>query len=462
VLLKRKVMFHPEVMADAREIIDTIAAVATPPGRGGVGIVRISGPLARTIGIAVLGKLPKPRYATYRFFLNEQGQALDRGIALYFPAPHSFTGEDVLELQGHGGTVVMDLLLKRVLDLGARLARPGEFSERAFLNEKLDLAQAEAVADLIDSHTEQGVRSAMRVMDGEFSNEIHQLVEGLTNLRVYVEAALDFPEEEIDFLAEESVWCRLEHLQNKLCAIMQRTRQGILLREGVCLVIAGRPNSGKSSLLNRLAGQDVAIVSEIPGTTRDIMQRQIQLNGLPIKVSDTAGLQASSDPIEREGIRRAWREIETADLVLLLIDDSQGYGIQETRIIENLPMHIPILKVWNKIDLGSKKPGIRDNEIFISARTGAGLEALCKRLTAQVGYEDRTEGIFIARRRHLQALEQAEEVLQAASEQLHVHRAGELMAEELHRAQQALGNITGEVTSDELLGKIFASFCIGK
>jgi tRNA modification GTPase len=358
-------MFHPEVMADAREIIDTIAAVATPPGRGGVGIVRISGPLVRTIGIAVLGKLPKPRYATYRFFLNEQGQALDRGIALYFPAPHSFTGEDVLELQGHGGTVVMDLLLKRVLDLGARLARPGEFSERAFLNEKLDLAQAEAVADLIDSHTEQGVRSAMRVMDGEFSNEIHQLVEGLTNLRVYVEAALDFPEEEIDFLAEESVWCRLEHLQNKLCAIMQRTRQGILLREGVCLVIAGRPNSGKSSLLNRLAGQDVAIVSEIPGTTRDIMQRQIQLNGLPIKVSDTAGLQASSDPIEREGIRRAWREIETADLVLLLIDDSQGYGIQETRIIENLPMHIPILKVWNKIDLGSKKPGIRDNEIFI-------------------------------------------------------------------------------------------------
>jgi tRNA modification GTPase len=455
-------MLQLEVRADAREIIDTIAAVATPTGRGGVGIVRISGPLARTIGSAVLGKLPKPRYAIYRSFLDNQGQALDRGIAIYFPAPHSFTGEDVLELHGHGGTVVMDLLLKRVLDLGARLARPGEFSERAFLNEKLDLAQAEAVADLIDSHTEQAARSAMRVMDGDFSDEIHQLAEDLTDLRVYVEAALDFPEEEIDFLAEDSVWCRLEHLQSKLGEIMQRTRQGILLREGMSLVIAGRPNSGKSSLLNRLTGQDSAIVSEIPGTTRDIMQRQIQLNGLPVKVSDTAGLRTSSDPIEQEGIRRAWREIETADLVLLLIDDSQGYGIQEARIIENLPVYIPILKVWNKIDLGSKKPGIRDNEVFISARTGAGLEALRKRLKAQVGYEDRTEGIFIARRRHLQALEQSERTLQAASEQLHVHRAGELMAEELRRAQQALGTITGEVTNDELLGKIFAGFCIGK
>jgi tRNA modification GTPase len=455
-------MFQLEVMADAKEIIDTIAAVATPLGRGGVGIVRISGPLTRTIGSAVLGKLPKPRYATYRFFLDDQGQALDRGIALYFPTPHSFTGEDVLELHGHGGMVVMDLLLKRVLDLGARLARPGEFSERAFLNEKLDLAQAEAVADLIDSHTEQAARSAMRVMDGEFSNEIHQLVDDLTILRVYVEAALDFPEEEIDFLAEDSVRYRLEHLKNKLCAIMHRTRQGILLREGMSLVIAGRPNSGKSSLLNRLTGQDAAIVSEIPGTTRDIMQRQIQLNGLPVKVSDTAGLRPSSDSIEREGIRRAWREIEAADLVLLLIDDSQGYGVQEARITGNLPIHIPILKVWNKIDLGSKKPGIRDNEVFISARTGAGLEALRKRLIAQVGYEDRTEGVFIARRRHLQALEQAERTLRAASEQLHAHRAGELMAEELRRAQQALGTITGEVTSDELLGKIFASFCIGK
>jgi tRNA modification GTPase len=455
-------MFQLEFMADAREIIDTIAAVATPTGRGGVGIVRISGPLARTIGSAVLGKLPKPRFATYRFFLDDQDQALDRGIALYFPAPHSFTGEDVLELHGHGGTVVMDLLLKRVLDLGARLARPGEFSERAFLNEKLDLAQAEAVADLIDSHTEQAARSAMRVMDGEFSNEIHQLVEDLTDLRVYVEATLDFPEEEIDFLAEESVWCRLEYLQNKLRAIMQRTRQGILLREGMSLVIAGRPNSGKSSLLNRLAGQDAAIVSEIPGTTRDIMQRQIQLNGLLVKVSDTAGLRPSSDPIEREGIRRAWREIETADLVLLLIDDSQGYGLQEVRIIENLPVHIPLLKVWNKIDLGSKKPGMKGNEVFISARTGAGLEALRERLKAQVGYEDRTEGVFIARRRHLQALEQAEQAFQATFEQFHVHRAGELMAEELRRVQQALGTITGEVTSDELLGKIFASFCIGK
>jgi tRNA modification GTPase len=455
-------LFQLEFMLDAREIIDTIAAVATPTGRGGVGIVRISGPLAPIIGSAILGKLPKPRYATYRYFLDDQGQALDRGIALYFPAPHSFTGEDILELHGHGGMVVMDLLLKRVLDLGARLARPGEFSERAFLNEKMDLAQAEAIADLIDSHTEQAARSAIRVMEGAFSNEIHQLVEELTDLRVYVEAALDFPEEEIDFLAQESVWCHLEHLQSQLSTIMQRTRQGILLREGMSLVIAGRPNSGKSSLLNRLAGHEAAIVSEIPGTTRDIMQLQIHLNGLPIKVSDTAGLRPSSDPIEREGIRRAWCEIEAADLVLLLIDDSQGYGIQEARIIENLPAHIPILKVWNKIDLGSKKPGMKDDGVFISAKTGAGLEELRKQLKVQVGYEDRTEGVFIARRRHLQALEQAERTLQAAVEQLHVCRAGELMAEELRRAQQALGAVTGEVTSDELLGRIFASFCIGK
>jgi tRNA modification GTPase len=442
--------------------IDTIAAVATPPGRGGVSIVRISGPQTSKIAAHILGQLPRPRKATYNTFLDSDGVAIDAGIALYFTAPHSFTGEDVLELQGHGGPVVMDLLLKRVLSLGARCARPGEFSERAFLNEKLDLAQAEAVADLIDSHTEQAARCALRSLQGEFSNAVHDLVARLIDLRVYVEAALDFPEEEIDYLADGIVLSRLEHIQHTLRLLKRKAYQGRLLQEGMRLVIAGRPNAGKSSLLNRLAEQDAAIVSEIPGTTRDVMHREIQLDGMPVMVSDTAGLRSSPNPIEQEGIRRAWREIKMADLVILLIDDSCGFADPERQIKKNVPDSTPVLRVWNKIDLGKKSPGYHGDEIYVSAKTGQGLEDLRRRLKAQMGYKESIEGIFTARRRHLEGLEQAENSLVKGREQLQDYGSGELLAEELRRAQQALGQITGEFTSDDLLGKIFSSFCIGK
>lgn len=441
---------------------DTIAAVATPPGRGGVGIIRTSGILSPSIGKHILGLLPQPRRAIYRPFLDSQGCAIDNGIALYFPAPHSFTGEDILELQGHGGPVVMDLLLKRVLSLGARLARPGEFSERAFLNDKLDLAQAEAIADLIESHTEQAARSALRSLRGEFSDAIHDLVDELVELRVRVEAALDFPEEEIDFLADLTITSRLEQLQQQLKFLQEKAVQGHLLREGMRLVIAGPPNVGKSSLLNILAGHDAAIVSAIPGTTRDVMHREMQLDGMPVKVSDTAGLHLSSDPIEQEGIRRAWCEIERADLIILLIDDSRGYGDQEREIEKNLPKQTLVLKVRNKIDLSLKSPGFHGDEVYVSAKKGHGLKSLRQRLKDHMGFRDNIEGVFIARRRHLEALEQASTALERGREQLVYQRAGELMAEELHVAQQALGQITGEVSSDDLLGKIFSSFCIGK
>lgn len=441
---------------------DTIAAMATPPGRGGVGIIRTSGTLSPSIGRHILGLVPAPRQAIYRPFLGSQGCAIDNGIALYFPAPHSFTGEDILELQGHGGPVVMDLLLKRVLSLGARLACPGEFSERAFLNDKLDLAQAEAIADLIESHSEQAARSAMRSLDGEFSDAVHDLVDKLVELRVGVEAALDFPEEEIDFLADLTIRSRLEQLQQQLKLLLGKAVQGCLLREGMRLVIAGPPNVGKSSLLNSLAGHDAAIVSAIPGTTRDVMHREIQLDGMPVKVSDTAGLRSSADPIEQEGIRRAWREIERADLIILLIDDSRGYGDQETEIENNLPKHIPVLTVHNKIDISLKSPGLHGDKVYVSANTGQGLELLGQRLKDHMGFRENIEGVFIARRRHLEALEQASTALERGREQLIYQRAGELMAEELRVAQHALGQITGEVSSDDLLGKIFSSFCIGK
>ncbi len=441
---------------------DTIAAVATPPGRGGVGIIRTSGILSPSIGKHILGLLPQPRRAIYRPFLDSQSCAIDNGIALYFPAPHSFTGEDILELQGHGGPVVMDLLLKRVLSLGARLARPGEFSERAFLNGKLDLAQAEAIADLIESHTEQAARSALRSLRGEFSDAIHDLVDELVELRVRVEAALDFPEEEIDFLADLTITSRLEQLQKQLKFLQEKAVQGHLLREGMRLVIAGPPNVGKSSLLNSLTSHDAAIVSAIPGTTRDVMHREMQLDGMPVKVSDTAGLRPSSDPIEQEGIRRAWCEIERADLIILLIDDSRGYGDQEREIEKNLPQHTLVLKVRNKIDLSLKSPGFHGDEVYVSAKKGHGLKSLRQRLKDHMGFRDNIEGVFIARRRHLEALEQASTALERGREQLVYQRAGELMAEELHVAQQTLGQITGEVSSDDLLGKIFSSFCIGK
>ena len=441
---------------------DTIAALATPVGRGGVGIVRVSGPDVKRIAAAILGDCPAPRHARYQPFLDAEGQPLDEGIALYFAAPHSFTGEDVLELQGHGGPVLMDMLLSRCLELGARPARPGEFSERAFLNDKLDLAQAEAIADLIDSGSEQAARSALRSLQGEFSRQVEQILQALIELRVYVEAALDFPEEEVDFLAGEEVLARLDDVMARLRDLLRKAGQGSLLREGMHLVIAGRPNAGKSSLLNQLAGREAAIVTDIAGTTRDVLREQIQLDGLPVHVIDTAGLRHSDDPVEQEGIRRAWREIERADLVLLLVDAEAGFTAEDQRILDQLPSRLPVIHVYNKIDRSGDAVGLRDERVYISARSGAGLDALRRRLEAAVGYEAGTEGLFTARRRHLRALEETLEALDRARSQLVECRAGELMAEELRLAQESLGRITGRFTADDLLGEIFSSFCIGK
>ncbi len=442
---------------------DTIAAIATPRGRGGIGIVRISGPDTQHIAAQILGPpLPLPRRACHRAFVGPGGHSIDNGIALYFPAPHSFTGEDVLELHGHGGLVVMDLLLQRTLTLGARVARPGEFSERAFLNEKFDLAQAEAIADLIESHTEQAARCALRSLQGEFSTQVNALVDTLIDLRSYVEAALDFSEEEIDFLSDDTVSSRLNELRHKINALLQKAYQGSLLREGMSLVITGRPNAGKSSLLNRLAEQDVAIVTAFPGTTRDVLQREIQLAGMPVRVSDTAGLRKSTEPIEQEGMRRAWQEINRADLIMLVVDAQHGYGEQEREIEADLPERVPLLRVWNKMDLLSKVPERCDEDVHVSAKTGEGLDELRQRLLAKADYQGSTEGIFMARRRHLTALRQTLAALETATRHLYGPCAMELVAEELSNAQRNLGEITGEFTNEDLLGKIFSSFCIGK
>ncbi|MCB1921015.1 MAG: tRNA uridine-5-carboxymethylaminomethyl(34) synthesis GTPase MnmE [Candidatus Competibacteraceae bacterium] len=444
---------------------DTIAAVATPPGRGGVGIVRISGSLSAMIAEAICGVLPTPRQAVLRRFHASDGSVLDEGIALHFPSPHSFTGEDVLELHGHGGPVVMDLLLARVLQLGARLARPGEFSERAFLNDKLDLVQAEAIADLIASTTAEAARAAVRSLEGEFSRHIQELVEGLIELRMYVEAAIDFPEEEIDFLADGSIVERLRALRERLRALQGVARQGRLLRDGMTVVIAGRPNAGKSSLLNQLAGREAAIVTDIPGTTRDVLREQIAIDGMPLHIIDTAGLRDSRDPVEQEGIRRAWTEIAAADRVLLLVDDRQGFTAEDQALRERLPTEIGVTVIHNKIDLTGRGPALQavnwGHELQLSAKTGVGLDLLREHLKACMGYHG-GEGTLMARRRHLEALERASTALAVAEEQLTVFRAGELAAEELRYAQNALGEITGEFTSEELLGRIFGSFCIGK
>ncbi|MAT66510.1 MAG: tRNA uridine-5-carboxymethylaminomethyl(34) synthesis GTPase MnmE [Gammaproteobacteria bacterium] len=443
---------------------DTIAAIATPAGRGGVGIVRLSGPDVPQIATDWLGRLPAPRRAELHSFRATDGSAIDQGIALYFPAPHSFTGEHVLELHGHGGPVVMDLLLARALELGARLARPGEFSERAFLNDKLDLAQAEAIADLIDSATAEAARAAVRSLEGEFSNRIHELVEGLIQLRMYVEAAIDFPEEEIDFLADAGITDRLRRLTEQFDELQAGARQGRLLREGMRLVIAGRPNAGKSSLLNALAGRESAIVTPIAGTTRDVLREHIQIDGMPLHVIDTAGLRESEDEVEREGVRRAWHEIEQADRLLLVIDSRAGFTEEDQAILDRLPHALAHTLVWNKVDLTDDAPGLdaERNEVRLSAATGAGLEPLREHLKACMGYVNAEAGGFIARRRHLDALTRARQHLEQGREALQVHRAGELMAEELRLAQTALGEITGEFSSDDLLGRIFTSFCIGK
>lgn len=443
-------------------VSDTIAAVATAPGRGGVGIVRISGPAVMDIAQGIIGCLPRARQATHKIFVDADGQALDDGIALYFPAPHSFTGEHVLELQGHGGAVVLDLLLQRVLALGARLARAGEFSERAFLNDKLDLAQAEAIADLIDSGSAQAARSALRSLQGVFSAQIDALIEQLIALRVYVEAALDFPDEDIDFLADQGLHTRLQSIQQALQQTRAMAYQGSLLREGMTLVIVGQPNAGKSTLLNALAGRDLAIVTDVPGTTRDVLRESIQIDGLPLHVLDTAGLRESTDPVELEGIRRAWQAAEQADAIVLLLDAQQGECAQDRAILARLNTHLPVITVHNKIDLSADKPGCVNDEVYLSAKTGAGVVDLQRRLKQLMRFEGEGEGVFMARRRHVKALDDAHKHVQEAAAQLKTFHAGELMAEELRLAQERLGEITGVFTSDDLLGEIFSSFCIGK
>lgn len=450
---------------------DTIVAQATAPGRGGVGIVRVSGPAAEQVAGIVLGKLPRVRYAEYLPFKDEQGQVLDQGIALLFKAPNSFTGEDVLELQGHGGPVIMDMLIRRILKIdGIRPARPGEFSERAFINDKLDLAQAEAIADLIEASSEQAARSAMHSLQGQFSSKIQQLVESLIRLRIYVEAAIDFPDEEIDFLSDGKVAGDLYAIMSELDDVRDEAKQGALLREGMKVVIAGRPNAGKSSLLNALAGRESAIVTEIAGTTRDVLREHIHLDGMPLHIIDTAGLRDTQDKVEQIGIERAWAEIEQADRVLFMVDGTTTDAVDPREIwpefVDRLPKNIGLTVIRNKADLTGEDlaPSQEQGHAVyrISAKTELGLPALREHLKACMGFQGNTEGGFMARRRHLDALERAAERLLVAKEQLEVFVAGELVAEELRLAQESLSEITGEFSSDDLLGRIFSSFCIGK
>ena len=444
---------------------DTIAAVATPPGRGGVGIIRVSGPRCVDVATAVTGNLPNPRHAQFSRFSDADGSTIDEGICLYFPAPNSFTGEDVLELQGHGGPLILDLLLQRVLRIGVRAARPGEFSERAFLNGKLDLAQAEAIADLIDAETTSAARLASRTLQGVFSERIHKLVEGLINLRLYVESAIDFPEEEIDFLSDGKVSTNLQAIIDELAVVQKSAHTGRLMRDGMTLVIAGRPNAGKSSLLNALAERDSAIVTEIPGTTRDLLREQIQIDGMPIHIIDTAGMRESSDPVEQEGIRRARNEIDLADRILWVFDDGDDPNhLALDR--DSLPEQVPLTLIRNKIDLSGTSPALRVDEglteISIAAKSSLGIELLKNHLKEAMGYTGSVEGEFIARRRHLNALANAMNLLHQGMRMLEETAAGELLAEDLRLAQQSLNEITGEFTADDLLGRIFSTFCIGK
>ena len=469
---------------------DPIVAIATAPGRGAVGIVRVSGRGLDALVQALCGRALKAREATYLPFRDAQGQAIDQGLALYFPGPHSYTGEDVLELQAHGGPVVLQLLLARCLEAGAttdpatgqpclpglRVAQPGEFTERAFLNDKIDLAQAEAIADLIDASTEAAARSASRSLTGAFSAEIHGLRDALIHLRMLVEATLDFPEEEIDFLRKADAHGQLLNLQQALASVMQRARQGALLREGIKVVIAGQPNAGKSSLLNALAGAELAIVTPIAGTTRDKVQQTIQIEGVPLHIIDTAGLRDSSDEVERIGIARAWEEIAGADAVLFLHDlaraDAMDYIASDADIEralgQKLPKTVPVIDVWNKLDcarapLPASGAEGRRPTVCLSARTGEGLDSLRHTLLQIAGWQSAPEGVYIARARHVQALRAVATHLEEAFHQLQAQEpALDLLAEDLRLAQNALNAITGEFTSDDLLGVIFSSFCIGK
>ena len=455
-------------MLDAKR--DTIVAQATASGRGGVGIVRLSGPKSLDLAKAFIGFEPKARHAHYTPFLNQQGEQIDEGIALYFPGPNSFTGEDIFELQCHGGPIVIDLLIKEAVSHGARLARPGEFSERAFLNDKMDLTQAEAIADLIESSSEQAARCALRSLQGAFSSEINQLVELLTNLRIYVEAAIDFPDEEIDFLSDGKVLSDLKAIIAQVAEVQSRAHQGSLLREGMTVVIAGRPNAGKSSLLNALAGRETAIVTDIEGTTRDLLREQIDIDGMPLHIIDTAGLRDAPDQVEQIGINRAWEEIRRADRILVMVDARTSESTDPHELIPELSEHLVdfrhITLIRNKIDLVNEAASLEEidglTQIRLSARENIGVELLQQHLKTVMGYQGTGEGAFMARRRHLDALEQATEVLNTGLWQLESNGAGELLAEDLRLAQQLLGEITGQISADDLLGKIFGSFCIGK
>lgn len=444
---------------------DTIAAIATPTGLGGVGIIRVSGENAPLIAEKISGLCPAPRYAYYGTFSDKSENIVDSGLTLYFKKPFSFTGEDVVEFHAHGGPVVLDILLKEILQYDVRPARAGEFTERAFLNDKIDLAQAEAIADLITADSEQAARAAMRSMQGEFSALIHQLVEELISLRIYVESALDFPEEEIDFLADEAIAEQLDKVIEKLASVKQSATQGRLLKEGMTVVIAGKPNAGKSSLLNQLAGQESAIVTDVPGTTRDILREHIQIDGLPLHIVDTAGLRESEDVVEQEGVKRAKKMIEKADQLLFVVDINDD----DRSELQRLPDNIGITTVYNKIDtqhhaaqLIENAEGDHQAEIYLSAKTGDGVDILKSHLKKCMGYQQNNEGQFIARRRHLDAINNAEQHLRYAHVNLHELKAGELLAEELRMAQEELSSITGEFSSDDLLGRIFSDFCIGK
>ena len=442
---------------------DTIAAIATPPGRGGIGIVRVSGTNVAELAHSVLGMLPAARHATLAAAHNSRREVLDQGIALYYPAPHSYTGEDVLEFQGHGGVAVMQALLAAFLDAGARLAEPGEFTRRAFLNDRIDLAQAEAVADLIDASTQEAARSALRSLSGEFSRAIEAMAGALVELRALIEASLDFPDEEVETLHREDARARLARVRTALVDVLAKSRSGNLLREGIHVVIAGRPNVGKSSLLNRLAGEERAIVTPIPGTTRDLVREDIAINGVPLHVVDTAGLRESADEVERIGIERAWQEMARADVVIAVFEANAGIGPEDQAILARFESALPAgavrIQVFNKIDLCARPASAADTAIRLSAKTGAGIEDLRRALLAAAGWSQAGETVFLARERHLRALERAERHLEAATRE---EGRWELVAEELRLAQAALSEIAGEFTPDDLLGEIFSRFCIGK
>jgi len=446
---------------------DIIAAIATPPGRGGVGVVRVSGKDLQQIIQEILGLFPKSRHASLSNFKDKNGLIIDQGIAVYYPSPHSYTGEDVLELQGHGGPAVMDMLLSRCLSLGARLAQPGEFTLRAFLNNKIDLAQAESVADIIDASTGEAVRCAMRSLQGEFSAAIHTLTQTIIDLRMLIEATLDFPEEETSFLRHSDIYSRLENIKSELGEIIAAARQGSLLREGIQVVLVGQPNVGKSSLMNKLAKEEVAIVTATPGTTRDAIRETIQIDGVPIHLIDTAGLRETDDEIEKIGIARAWAAIEKGGLVLLLTDCRYGLTSEDQGILDKLPAGVPLIHISNKIDLLKELPCAlgKKEKIYLSAKTGTGIEQLRQRLLEIVGWKSGSstnEGLFMARRRHLRALSDTNKHLEDACKITKQEIRAELLAEELRLAQLALSSITGEFSADDLLGEIFSRFCIGK